>query len=147
MSVQTIEEEKTRQASFSFDDNEATYTRTWVITTNDPQDGPKTVYEAWQTDTGISLGSTYDTTNEDDTGSYAKDINVQDISDDGRVWRLTVSYGALDSTSQNPTERTPEYSGSFQQFERQIDTDIYDNKITNSAGEGVEGSSHRVFHD
>ena len=134
MTVTSIEEEKTRSSSHTIN-NKRSYTRSWIIQTNDRDDGPKTVEDAWVTSTSIQAGSSYSTPNETDTSAYAKDIRVDCIDKSGNVWRLTCNYGTWDETATSPTSQSVDKNYSFQPVTVYTDKDATGGAIVNSAGD------------
>jgi len=112
-----------------------TYTRTFLVVTDDPDIGAGVVREA----VGIARGQTYETSTEYDNFAFCKSISASCKDDDGKGWTVTVSYGPPEAGQENPTENPlaapASVAWSFAQFERPVDKTVDGEAIVNSAGD------------
>lgn len=92
---------------------------------------------------GISIG--------DSLGTYAKctSINVEQSSEDGSVWSVSISFGKVDpEKTANPVDRLPKKTWTTQPYQKLFSKTIDNKPILNSAkdpfNEPIEGDDSRV---
>lgn len=98
--------------------NQRSFSVSYLVRTNDPQDGPIVVFEALP-----EIGDFYYTDNEYDLGARVADVSVSDEGGDKFLWRAEVRYDRNlrddpeDQEPENPEEREPKYSIRFEKHE------------------------------
>lgn len=139
MSIISCREFKQRSGDYSATEkgNQRTYTRSWLLVSNDPADSMYTVVTYWSETTGLQKGSYYHTANESDTGSYLQHVSAHADGDDGLNWLLSADYKPypMGATSNSPLDQPAEITWSFQQTEKVCDKDIKGKAVCNSAGD------------
>lgn len=94
------------------------YKQTYLVRTDDPQDGPLIVRAALP-----QIGSVYATDNETDVGAGVINVNVDQEAGDPTLWRCEVEWANTsksnpqDPPPENPLEREPQYSVRFERAE------------------------------
>lgn len=90
------------------------FTRTYLVTTNDRQDGPLTVAAELP-----NIGDFYVTTNESDFGARVSAIDIDTVDSNPFLWRATVEYSNRqredhdEPEPEDPTDRDPIYAIRF----------------------------------
>lgn len=132
MSVVYVEETFDREGSHD-SAWKRTYRRSFVVVTDDEDDGAKTVREGLP----VAIGNSFAAGNDVDEGSFCVLIRTQCVSADGLQWVATCEYGPYDANEKpaNPLERPIELSWDGAQFERIADIDADGKPIVNSAGD------------
>jgi hypothetical protein len=119
------------------------YTRTWIVLTDDPRVGAGSVLAA----TPVSIGQTYDTGTEHDTGAFCASVSASPTEEDGMQWEVTAEYGPYDATEfpENPQLRDPEISWEYQRSQEAADREAGDpnadpppKPVKNSAGDSFD---------
>jgi hypothetical protein len=135
MAIISCNEFKRTQGSYT-SKNERTYQRTFLLVSDNPNDGPVTVETYFFNQTGITPGSVYQTSTEYDLASWCKNVSASRDSDDGLNWIVTVDYGPLDSQGQTiPWLAPADIQWSFAQWEQPLEYDAFGRPIVNSAGD------------
>lgn len=140
MAVVEIEEQFAGRRGGSGEKNAREYVRVWLVTTDDPDDGPLTVRAAIAASKGVAVGVPYKTDKESDLGALCKGT-TEDQVQDNLHWLVTASYGSnVDESEQeeNPLLRPTEIEFDSEQFQRPAEKDIEGEPILNSAGEQYE---------
>lgn len=132
-----------------------TLVRSWDVETDSPKVGSVAVVTAWQEETEILIGTTYSYGNpgdpeatpspipadpwfEEDTGVFANNIQCDPTGDEGRSWRITVTYGPPadgEPKPANPLQEAESIDYGGETWERIIDQDVDGNAIVNTAGD------------
>lgn len=123
-------------------ENQREYTRVYHVTTDDPNDGPKTVRLASAGGVSIpSLGEVYAAGNDIDLGATCQSKDAEPLGTDPQAWKVTCNYSTRASTQdpaaaeeENPLDRPPEWHWEAEEFTRIADRDESGRPIANSAG-------------
>lgn len=143
MQVTSVELKKNGTTARWDQTGQHTYTRTWVVLTDDPRVGAKAVLEA----TPVLTGQTYDTGSESDPRASCISIGATPTEEDGRQWEVVAEYGPYDSAEfpENPLARDPEISWEYQRSQEAADREAGDpnadpppKPIKNSAGDSFD---------
>jgi hypothetical protein len=114
-----------------------TYVRVFGVTTNDSTAGPNTVkdfipvkrFDKYFDNNGVT----------DVLGAFAQSIEVGQVDDDPNEWLATVTYSSKTDQpelgKEKPTDRVPQVSWSWVQFQRPIERDALRVPVVNSSGE------------
>lgn len=111
------------------------YTRTWLVTSNDANDGPQTI---------LSYASlpvphqSYVTGNDSDLGARLVNITARrkDPDEDKTLWVVVAEYDStVEEKDEDPMKRPWEYRGSFEEYTRATVQDIDGNRIQTSSKE------------
>jgi len=109
-----------------------TYTRVWLVETDDPGDGAVTVLMA-----GPAIGTYYATSCETDMQALVRSKTPRQLSK--YLWELTISYSSEGTDpgqqQENPLQRPPQVAWGFAQHEVQAFKDLDGKPFMNSAGE------------
>ncbi len=122
-----------------------TYTQTFIVGTDDPQDGSLTARTAIDPNGGPVIPQPltfYVAGNEFDLGAFVKSVEAHEIGETGMLWEVTVTADSEmpepPKDQENPLDRPPEVSWSFAQFQRVAEKDITGKAIVNSAGQAFD---------
>jgi hypothetical protein len=115
------------------------YTRSFVVVTDDHEDGPLTVKQATDPNTGVRIpliNEIYVAGNDTDTGARVVSIVPKQIDGEaGKAWHVQVDYDSEFADSpEDPLAAPVEISSTFQQFTRTAFYDINGSAIANAAG-------------
>lgn len=144
MAIVSVEEVKGKRSGSIDQMWRRTYTRVWRVQTDDPATGTIAVRTAvdpnFPTDPLRRIpspGNTYDTGVEHDYGAFAGPIEVQEETEDGKSWLVTVTYSPYDMSQfgPDPTAWLPRIQFGSQKYEKAVDKDQNGNPVTNSAGD------------
>lgn len=122
-----------------------TYTQTFIVGTDDVQDGSLVARTAIDPNGGPVIPQPltfYVAGNEFDLGAFVKSVEAHEIGETGMLWEVTVTADSEmpepPKDQENPLDRPPEVSWSFAQFQRVAEKDINGNAIVNSAGQAFD---------
>lgn len=135
MSVTTVTElAEQRRCEHTLEKGQRKYWRTFKVITNDADDGPGTVLSSL---TLPSLGATYITGNDTDTGAVVVDRTATLDADSQISWTVTIEYNSMFANpnvqNPNPLSRPDKWTFSFEKYQQTVLADANGFPIINSA--------------
>ena len=125
-----------------------TYTRCFLVVTDNELHGQATVIAAFIAEYGINIGAPYVTPAENDMGALCKRIDPQQRSESRWEWEVTVEYTSAYDTDDPPTETSPldrpakvRYGSSRIREPYEVDTENY--YVCNSAWDQFDPPAER----
>lgn len=113
---------------------ERVYRRSFIVTTNDPNDGPLFVLSSL----GFYFGDVYASPNgELDRLSFLQSYRYREVGDDGMQWEIDLEWGPYDPLQwpEDPLLHPPDVSIDTQVFEEIVDFDANGTAVLNTAGD------------
>lgn len=135
-----------RSGSIEYDKSQRDYLQSFMVITDDPADGPQVARTAIDPNGGPVIpqpGVFYVAGNDVDLGCYVKRVRAEQEGDSGLIWKVTVDAESFNpdipKPEPDPTQRPPEVSWDFGQFQRVAEKDVVTGKaIVNSAGQAFD---------
>jgi hypothetical protein len=143
MQVTSVAPKKNGSTTRREQNGNRSYTRTWIVLTDDPRVGPKAVLDA----VPVLTGQTYDDGFEQDGRAFCVSVSATCTEEDGMQWEVVAEYGAFDAVEfpENPLSRDPEISWEYQRTQEAVDREPGDpeadpppKQIKNSAGDSFD---------
>ena len=109
-----------------------TYTLVYRVVTSDRLDGPYVARTAvpWGVGDQYNFGAEYD------TGAYCTDVSAsEDSGGEGISWLVTVSFGRLPPTDENPLLQPYKYSYNGQPVDEPYNIDVTGKAVCNTVGD------------
>lgn len=132
MPIVSVKEKRIGRESTANARWQRTYTRTWIVVTDNPSIGAAAI----RASIGVGPGNIYKTSTETDAGSFIQDVRAVCTEADGKQWEVTANYGPYDPNQnpQDPTQAIPKVNWDPAQFQRLAEKDRNGKDITTSAG-------------
>lgn len=148
MGIVSVAEKRTGRSRKQGSDWKRTYTRTFLVITDDSQNDGVVIASARDPATGLvipGIGAAYKVGDKaapltiltHDTGAFVTSTTATCATEDGLQWEVEVEYGPYDASiwPQNPLDHPVKVSWNFAKFEQVAFRDINGKAIVNSAGD------------